>query len=114
MSRLSKEAEKRGVFAPSERTLERYGISTDEWLQLLKDQGWKCPICLKENQKWNTDHEHVPAWRHKPPEERKRYVRGVLCWHCNHKRVHSRMGSEEAQRITEYIRQYERRRDDVT
>ena len=46
-----------------------------------------------------------------PPEERRRYVRGILDSWCNHRRVHSTMGAVEAQRIADYFKAYERRRD---
>lgn len=111
MTPLTMEAFRRGVTPPAQRTLDTYGITQDEWIALLAAQDWKCPVCLGSDKKWNTDHEHVPKWKDMPPEERKKYVRGVLCFYCNHKRVHSRMTSEMQQRITDYIRAYEARRD---
>jgi hypothetical protein len=112
------EAFNRGITPPAAATLRTYGLTADEWLGLLKAQDWKCPICLQGNDRpktgkkalWNTDHEHVPKWAKMPPEERKRYVRGILCYYCNHRRVNSRMASPEAQRIADYIRAYEERR----
>jgi hypothetical protein len=38
-------------------------------------------------------------------------VRGILCYYCNHRRVNSRMESDEAQRIADYFKAYEERRD---
>ena len=111
MTPLTLEAFNQGVTPPARRTLDTYGITQDEWVALLKAQGWRCPICLKGNCKWNTDHEHVPGWKGMPPEERKRYVRGVLCFYCNHRRVNSRMPSAEALRIAGYLAAYEARRD---
>jgi hypothetical protein len=105
------EAEKRGIVAPTIATLEKYGLTEIEWLQFLMAQGWKCPICLREQTKWNTDHDHVPKWKTMLPIERKKYVRGILCWYCNHRRVNSRMSAEEAQRIADYLAAYEARRD---
>ena len=118
MTPLTLEAFNQGVTPPAQRTLDRYGISQDDWIALLKVQGWVCPICQKGNKRpkgknavWNTDHEHVPGWEAMPPEERRRYVRGVLCHYCNHRRVNSRMPSAEAQRIADYLAAYEARRD---
>lgn len=113
MSALQEEAGRHGVKPPAPATLRRYGLTADDWLALLAGQGWRCPICRKSGAlvKWNTDHAHVPGWAKKPPEERKRFVRGVLCAWCNHRRVHSRMGSEEAQRIADYFKAFETRRD---
>ena len=115
---LTMEAFQRGITPPAAQTLRTYGLTQDEWIGLLKAQDWKCPICLQGNDRpktgkqalWNTDHEHVPKWSKMPPEERKRYVRGVLCYYCNHRRVNSRMESAEAQRIADYFKAYEERR----
>jgi len=116
---LTLEAFQHGITPPASRTLATYGLTQDDWIGLLKAQGWVCPICQQGNDRpktgkqalWNTDHEHVPGWAKMPPEERKRYVRGVLCYYCNHRRVNSRMASDEAQRIADYFRAYEARRD---
>lgn len=108
---LREQAEKLGIKIPGPATLAKYGIDEEEWLNLLAIQGWVCPICTRRKVSWNTDHEHVPGWKHLPPQERKRYVRGVLCIHCNFRMVHSRLPADTAQRITNYLRAYEARRD---
>lgn len=110
---LEREASSRGIRPPARSTLRRYGLDRDEWLVLMASQGWRCPVCLKTGAsvKWNTDHDHVPLWSKRPPEERKRYVRGVLCVYCNFRRVNSRMPADEARRIADYLSAYEIRRD---
>lgn len=112
MTSLEEEAARRGIRPPALSTLRRYGITRDAWLALLAGQGWKCAVCLKTGPtvKWNTDHDHVPMWAKRPPEERARYVRGVLCVFCNFRRVNSRMPAAEARRIAEYLEAYEERR----
>lgn len=112
MTALEREAVRRGVKPPSLATLRRYGITALEWLELLARQGWRCPICLKHARlvKLNTDHDHVPRWKYMAPDERRRYVRGVLCAYCNHRRVNSRMSALEARRIADYLAAYEARR----
>ena len=114
MSALTNEATRRGVRPPSPATLRRYGLTVDAWLALLKAQGWKCPVCLKKAGGalvLNTDHDHVPGWKHRSAAERATYVRGVLCAFCNHRRVNSRMSAAEARRIADYLAAYEARRD---
>lgn len=112
MSALEREAARRGVIPPGAATLRRYGLTVDDWLALLAGQGWRCPVCQKRaGVRWNTDHDHVPGWKQKPPDERRRYVRGVLCAYCNHRRVNSRMSAAEAARIAAYLAAYEARRD---
>jgi hypothetical protein len=115
MDGLTDEARRRGIAPPSPTTLRRYGLTTDEWLALLAAQGWRCPVCQKSGAsvRWNTDHDHVPGWKRKTAEERKQYVRGVLCAYCNYRRVNSRMSAEEAERIARYLAAYEARREAV-
>lgn len=110
---LLNEAKRHGVTPPSPSTLRRYGLDVEEWLLLLAGHGWRCPICQKPARKvkLNTDHDHVPRWKHMVPEQRKRYVRGVLCAYCNYRRVNSRMSAAEAARIADYLAAYEERRD---
>lgn len=112
MSALQEEAARHGIRPPGAATLRRYGLTADEWLALMKAQGWRCPVCLKSGAsvRWNTDHDHVPRWASRPADERKRYVRGVLCAYCNFRRVNSRMPAIEARRIAEYLAAYEARR----
>jgi Recombination endonuclease VII len=104
------------VRVPSPPTLRRYGLTEEDWLALFEAQGWKCPICLRSGARltMNVDHQHVPQWKHMPPEERRRYVRGILCVFDNYRRVHSEMGAEEAQRVADYFKAYEARRDRET
>lgn len=111
MSDLHKQAARLGIKPPSLATLRRYGITAHEWLTFVKGQGWKCPICQKRPRLWNVDHHHVAGWKHKAPVERARYVRGVLCAHCNWKLVHSNIDSATVGRIADYLRAYEARRD---
>lgn len=112
MTALEKEAARRGIKPPSPVTLRRYGLTAAAWLGLLRAQGWRCPICRKSGAavRWNTDHDHVPGWRYMEPKERRRYVRGVLCAYCNHRRVNSRMSAREALAIADYLAAYEARR----
>lgn len=111
MASLDDEAERLGIRPPTPATLRRYGLTATDWLVLLKDQGWKCAICLKRVKTWNTDHDHTPGWKLKPPAERAKYVRGVLCWYCNHRKVGQHRDPDEVQRIADYLRAYLDRRN---
>lgn len=98
---------------PGIRTLARYGLTLKDWLNLVQAQGGVCPVCERKLDalKLNIDHEHVYRWRYMEPAERARYVRGILCARCNWRLVHSTMPSAQAQRIADYLRRYEERRD---
>ena len=41
------------------------------------------------------------------PERRATYVRGVLCWFCNHAYLARGMSVEKARRIAAYLAAYE-------
>ena len=77
---------------------------------MLEDQGWQCPVCVPTKVVWNVDHEHVPMWKTKPPEERVVFVRGVICAHCNWQFVHSNITAKTAQNVANYLKRYEKRR----
>lgn len=111
MDDLEAEAYARGIRPPSQKTLNKYGLSVRRWLELLRDQGWVCAVCRRSQVIWNTDHEHVPGWAKKPAAERSRYVRGVLCWKCNKLAVDSNLSAADARRIAVYLEAYEARRD---
>lgn len=100
-----------GIVPPSTRTLARYGLTRANWLAMLARQKWRCPICLRRVVSWNIDHEHIPGWKAMRPRDRKRHVRGVLCVYCNYRVVKSRLPADQAKRIADYLRDYERRRD---
>jgi len=112
-TQLTMEAFRRGITPPAPATLKRYGLTSEEWLELLAGQDWMCPICDKTGAdvKWNTDHEHVRGWEKMKPAEKKAFTRGILCAYCNYRRVHSSISANIAQRIADYIRRYESRRD---
>jgi hypothetical protein len=52
----------------------RYGIGADDVLQMLRDQLWRCPVCLTALTLTtaHVDHDH-----------RTGTVRAVLCFNCN-------------------------------
>lgn len=116
---LTLEAFQRGITPPAAQTLRTYGLTQDDWLGILKAQGWVCPICLQGNDRpktgkqalWNTDHEHVPGWARMKPEKRKQHVRGILCYHCNHRVVGNHRDHEKVQRVADYLRAYAERTD---
>ena len=98
---------------PSQSTLDKYGLTLDEWLGFIPEaDGLRiCVVCEKPPRtgRFVVDHKHVPQWRMMPPEERKRYVRGVICTTCNHY-ILTRYGSPLKHRnAATYIEAFERR-----
>ena len=75
---------------------------------MLDRQGGVCAVCrrLPKSGKLVTDHEHVRGWRQMPPEQRRRYVRGILCNFCNYRRVGRGMSLEAARGVVAYLEAY--------
>ena len=72
-------------FLPSEYTLKKYGLEYKHWKQIWDYQGGACAICGRTGVKLQIDHRHVKQWKKLPDEERRKWVRGLLCWRENHK-----------------------------
>lgn len=53
-----------------------YGLTREQWHEILANQGGRCAICLTEEPKgrgqWHVDHDHATG-----------KVRGLLCARCN-------------------------------
>jgi hypothetical protein len=64
-----------------------YGLSPEQFDAILKAQGGGCAICKfipgPDDRALDIDHRHVDGWKEMPPEERRLYVRGMLCDRCN-------------------------------
>jgi hypothetical protein len=100
------------VNVPSKATLRRYGLSEDEWRALLNEQDGCCFVCRRvpTTGRLCIDHEHVRGWKKMPPERRKRYVRGLLCWVCNHYYVGRGISVEKASNVVGYLMRAARKR----
>lgn len=74
-----------------------YGLTQDDYNRI--DKGY-CPICLRE---WSTtvrpvvDHDHGGSGE-------PGFVRGVLCFYCNHRRVGRFRDPSLVYRIADYLR----------
>jgi len=81
-----------GVRVPRPATLKVYGLTLEAWTRLVEDCPVQadgdagCMICgkLPPSRVLVIDHEHVRGWKQMPPEQRKKYVRGLLGHTCNH------------------------------
>jgi hypothetical protein len=100
------------VRPPSAKTLARYGIDLAEWRAILRRQGGVCAVCRRVSEKgWMCiDHEHAPGWKRMPPEQRRRYVRGILCYFCNFRYVGKCLTAEKARAVAAYLEAYEDRK----
>lgn len=68
-----------------------YGLTPAEFAEMERLQEGVCAICGKpEESRYSkhplsfvVDHDHVPGWKHVPPEERRKFIRGLLHQSCN-------------------------------
>lgn len=93
---------------PAKATLRRYGLSFSDWFSMVQEQGWRCAVCFREpaNGKLVIDHEHVPKWSKMKPDDRKKYVRGLLCSWDNWQFLRKGMTQDKALRLHNYLSKY--------
>lgn len=96
------------LITPTPATLKKYGLSLEEWQAMADAQEHKCFVCQREPTKGrlHIDHDHVFMWRYMPPDERKLFVRGLLCFICNKHHLGRSMTVEKAAKIIEYLQAY--------
>lgn len=77
-----------------------------------QSQGWVCPLCLKTPASgvFVTDHYHARGWIKMAPADRRQYIRGLLCFHCNRHLVHRWINVDKAKRVLAYLTAFEERR----
>jgi DNA-directed RNA polymerase subunit RPC12/RpoP len=92
---------------PSPATLAKYGLSEFDYRMMYEAQGGVCAICQKEKDKaLFVDHEHVKGWVKLPPEQRKTYVRGLVCNYCNYRLLFNGMNLDKARNLVKYLEDY--------
>jgi len=77
--------EEKKALAREKRLYATYGITTEEYEALLISQKGVCDICktLPPSGRLCVDHIHIKGFKKMTPVERKKYVRGLLCFLCN-------------------------------
>lgn len=103
---------------PSIRTLDKYGLTKEDFLEILESQGGECPICHKVPTpskrdgkiRFVIDHYHAKGYAKLPPEKRKAYVRGLVCWYDNRYFLSKGITAEKAKNIITYLKEFERRK----
>jgi hypothetical protein len=94
---------------PSEKTLKKYGLNDLEYAKMFNDQDGACFICgkaPKDGRTLNVDHVHVRGFKKMFPDQRKKFVRGLLCYFCNRFYMAKAMTEEKAIRIIQYLKVY--------
>jgi hypothetical protein len=78
---------------------------------MFEGQSGRCAACNREVDRLVIDHEHVRGWKTMPADQRRRYVRGLLCIRCNWRFLPIGLTGEIARRIHVYLSAYEVRRN---
>lgn len=73
-----------------------YGITEEQYDELLERQTGKCPVCLKDADEFDTrlavDHDHTTG-----------EIRGLLCRYCNHRVVGRHRDPSLLRRVADYL-----------
>jgi hypothetical protein len=93
---------------PSAKTLTKYGMTEVHWHNLASLQYFVCGVCgkLPPSGRLHIDHEHVKGWKKLPPDQRRRYVRGLACFRCNSQFMRRGLTLELAKSVVDYLEQY--------
>lgn len=94
---------------PRPATLKKYGLSLNDWKNILAEQGYLCPVCKRVLQSPVIDHLHIRNWKKMVLEKRKKYIRGIPCNYCNRRRLARGMNLEIAKNIVTYLTDFEKR-----
>jgi hypothetical protein len=112
VDQLDAEAGRRGIKVPSQATLKKYGLTAEDWLVMLEGQSWICPIMgtAPSTGRFVIDHEHVAGFDKMPPEEKRKYVRGIVSWYANHAYLGRGISIQRAANVVQFLTNYEMRR----
>jgi hypothetical protein len=96
---------------PTKITLEKYGLNPELYRLMAECQGNVCYVCQKlpKSERLNVDHFHVKGFKKMAPEEKRKHIRGLLCFFCNRYYVGRCITIAKAKRVVEYLEAYERR-----
>ena len=82
--------------ARNSHLVRTYGITIDQYEELLKKQDYKCGVCLRHKDEFNkalaVDHNHSTG-----------EVRGLLCQHCNQRVIGRHKEPELFRRAWQYL-----------
>lgn len=108
-----------GIQVASAPTLGQYGIDRDDFVWMLEEQGFICPICEKKpvcsmkrcrteepHGHMHIDHVHVRGFKRMDPAVRRTYVRGLVCQFCNRFVLARTLTLAKARAVVKYLETY--------
>lgn len=87
-------------------------MTESDFVSLWAKQGGKCAICGNSptTGRLCIDHQHgIKGYKKLPPEIRRKYTRGLLCWTCNRLIVGRGVTLERLQKAVQYIQGFNER-----
>lgn len=95
---------------PTKNTLRKYGLTESDYKIRWLLQGERCPICGRSDAPMVIDHEHVRGWGKMKPEQRRKFVRGIICSWDNRWIVGRGATVENLRSGSEYLQDYRERK----
>lgn len=87
------------------RNIRQYGITIDQYHQMLKNQNYSCKICGEKDSSYrnrlSVDHDHSCCPGIKACGQ---CVRGLLCHHCNAALGNAKDSIERLQKMIDYLK----------
>lgn len=85
---------------------ETYGLTLAEYEEMYEARKGCCDICSRFYDVLNVDHRHVLKYKKLPPEEKRKEVRGLVCFRCNKFSIGGLEIHKDARNILEKIIAY--------
>ena len=98
----------------NDKTLKKYGLTWDDYHQMMVRQRGDCPICKRPLPNPVVDHQHVKGWKTMKPAKRKKHVRGLLCRRCNWRFLGNLVTVEIACSVADYLLDFKDRSADIS
>lgn len=65
------------------RLYKTYGITLEDFNTILNDQKGGCAVCGRSEGRLCVDHIHILGFKKLQPEDKRKFIRGVVCFYCN-------------------------------
>jgi hypothetical protein len=99
---------------PTKATLDKYGLTEELWIEWYKSNDGKCHVCdnpfedEKKDRISYVDHEHVKNYKKMSPEDKRQYIRGILCYQCNRRLLEKSNTLKRLRLGVAYLERYEK------
>lgn len=100
---------------PSRQTLAKYGLTRELWDEILNRQAGVCGVCgtVPASGTLHIEHEHVRGFKTMPPDQRRRYVRGLACWFCNGNLLRRGVTPAKLRAAADFLESYAQRKENA-